>query len=129
MNLKDQIIEGAVVSVPLGLIAAFAKSSEGVQGGLSAGLMAGGEGAVAHVLGLMLAGSSYGKNAKNEYYLTADNKETEVAVASAAILGAWVYYNTKSMNGALRSALLVGAMSYLGSSYVLPKYVTWSKSS
>jgi hypothetical protein len=122
-NIKPMLIEAAICAVPLGLVASFATG-----GDMMKGITAGAEGAVAHTLGLMFAGSSYGKDSDGKYYLTADDKEAEVAVVSGVALGAYVYFKDRAMAGALRTGLLVAAMSYLGSQIVLPRYNDYMKS-
>jgi hypothetical protein len=126
-NIKPMLIEAAICALPLALVATYA-----TDGNMTKGITAGAEGAVAHTLGLMFAGSSYGKDSENKYYLTADDKEAEVAVVSGLALGAYVYFKDMkapgAMAGALRTGLLVAAMSYLGSQVVLPRYNDYMKS-
>ncbi len=123
-NIKPMLIEAAICAVPLGLVASFATG-----GDMMKGITAGAEGAVAHTLGLMFAGSSYGKDSENKYYLTADDKEAEVAVTSGLALGSYVYFfKGRDMAASLRTGLLVAAMSYVGSQIVLPRYNSYMKS-
>ena len=62
---------------------------------------------------------------------TAFGSEMGVAATTGGLLGAWVYFSLNTadkMNLALKSALLAGAMSYVGAAFVLPKVQSYVQS-
>lgn len=114
-TIKAQALEAAIVAAPLTGLVLAAKGGE-----LRAAVTAGGEAALAHYLAVMIAGSAYGV-ASDGYFSTADGKEMETAGLTGALLGAYVYWSLGDMNRALKSGLLAGAASFVGSKYLLPK--------
>lgn len=118
-SMKAQAIEAAIVAAPLTALVLAAKGGE-----IRDAITAGGEAALAHYLAVMIAGSSYGV-ASDGYFATADGKEMETAGLTGALLGAYVYWRMSgqpdAMNRALKSGLLAGAASFIGSKYLLPK--------
>jgi hypothetical protein len=124
--MKAQAFEAAVVAAPLTGLVLAAKGGE-----LRPALMAGGEAALAHYLASLMAGSEYGV-AKNGFFASADGKEMEVAGLTGGLLGAWVYWRATgeadALNRALKSAILAGAASFVGSKYLLPMVNKWSSS-
>ena len=89
--------------------------------GVMVAIRSGGEAMLAHYIAALAVGSDYGK-AQNGYFSTAAGMEVEVASLTGGLLGAWVYFSSQSANLALKSALLAGAASWVGSSLLLPQY-------
>jgi hypothetical protein len=112
-------IEAAVVAAPVAALS-LAVAPAGAGGAMVA-IRSGGEAMLAHYIATMIVGSDYGK-ASNGYFNTAAGMEVEVASLTGGLLGAWVYFSSESANLALKSALLAGAASWVGSMFVLKQY-------
>ena len=111
-------IEAAVVATPVAMLSLAAAPA---GAGAMVAIRSGGEAMLAHYIATMAVGSDYGK-AQNGYFSTAAGMEVEVASLTGGLLGAWVYFSSQSANLALKSALLAGAASWVGSSLLLPQY-------
>jgi hypothetical protein len=109
-------VEAAVVAAPIAALSLATTKDPKLAA------MAAVEGMAAHYVAIMAAGSAYGK-AKDGYFSTAAGMEVEVAALTGGLFGAWLYWNKgAAVDVALKSAALAGALSWVGSTFVLPQY-------
>lgn len=120
MSVPPALLEAVVVAAPLSALTLAA------GGSMTEVITAGGEAALAHAGAVYLAGMETSAG------YTAFGSEMGVAATTGALLGGWVYFrmgdSPDKMNLALKSALLAGAMSYVGAAFVLPMVQKWKAS-
>lgn len=112
MSIPPALLEAVIVASPITALTLAAGSD------MMSALRSGGEAALAHALAVYLIGMETSAG------YTAFGSEVGVAATTGGLLGAWVYFSLgdspAKMNLALKSALLAGAMSYVGAKFVLP---------